>query len=113
MDPDNHPNAKRIAALNDYLRKTTTGGKVHLTRGVINAAGDRIFNLMKAIADFDNFTGDNDPWKEHDCAMIEWEGTPIIWKIDYYNELMQYGSEDPSNADKTTRVMTVMLASEY
>ena len=31
----------------------------------------------------------------------------------YYDPAMEYESQDPSNPDQTTRVMTVMLASEY
>jgi Protein of unknown function (DUF3768) len=40
-------------------------------------------------------------------------GERIFWKIDYYDENLEHGSEDPSDLFKTTRVLTIMLAGEY
>ena len=104
---------KRIRELNDHLRQTHKSGKVCLTIGIQCLSQETIIDLMAEIAHFDNFTEDNDPWKEHDCATMEHEGRKIIWKIDYYDKNLEFGSEDPANPEVTTRVMTVMLASEY
>ena len=68
--------------------------------------------LHKA-ATFDEFTEDNDPHGEHDFGSFELCGRKFFWKIEYYDRAMEHGSEDPSDPAKTTRVMTVMLASEY
>jgi hypothetical protein len=34
-------------------------------------------------------------------------------KIDYYDPSSQFGSEDPSDTGKTTRVLTLMLNTDY
>jgi Protein of unknown function (DUF3768) len=62
---------------------------------------------------FDNFTPDNDPHKEHDFGSFEIDGQKCIFKHDYYDKSLQYGSEDPGDPQKTTRVLAIMLADEY
>jgi Protein of unknown function (DUF3768) len=55
----------------------------------------------------------NDPHGEHDFGHFEIAGQKFFWKIDYYDAAMEFGSEDPADPTKTTRVLTIMLASEY
>ena len=40
-------------------------------------------------------------------------GEQIFWKIDYYDANLEYGSDDPSRPEVTTRVLTIMFAREY
>ena len=103
----------RIRDLNDAFRRSFSGGKVVMTAGV-----DALPDMVKAAAlqkaaTFDEFNEDNDPHGEHDFGSFELCGRKFLWKIDYFGRAMEHGSEDPSDPDKTTRVMTVMLASEY
>ena len=103
----------RIRELNDAFRSTFAGGNVVMTAGV-DALPDMVkAEALKQAATFDDFTEDNDPHAEHDFGSFELCGRKFFWKIDYYDRAMEYGSEDPSDPAKTTRVMTVMLASEY
>ncbi len=62
---------------------------------------------------FDDFTPDNDPHNEHDFGSFEIDDQKFIFKHDSYDKSMQYGSEDPGNQKKTTRVLTIMPADEY
>ncbi len=105
--------AKRIAALNDRFRQTYWGGKVMTTCGVNELSEDITARLFRAVSEFDRFNWRNDPHGEHDFGKVIIDGQKFFWKIDYYNNTMDAGSEDPANPDVTTRVLTIMLTSEY
>jgi hypothetical protein len=75
--------------------------------------GDFVSKALVQVMMFDDFNAGNDPHHEHDFGSFELEGEKLFWKIDYYNESMDGGSEDPSDPQKTRRVLTVMLAEEY
>jgi hypothetical protein len=105
--------AEKIRTLNDAFRRTLTGGQVMMTAGIAalsDAARARVLNKVRT---FDAFTADNDPHGEHDFGNFEVDGRKIFWKIDAYDAAMEFGSEDPADPNKTTRVLTIMLASEY
>jgi hypothetical protein len=105
----------RIRELNDAFRKTLnpTLGKVLLSAGVSALpfeVGQLAINTTKT---FDAFDQDNDPHGEHDFGNFELSGNRFFFKIDYYDASLEFGSEDPSDPSKTTRVLTIMLAEEY
>ena len=107
------PRAERIACLNDRISKTATGGVNVITRGVRVLPQFTPNDLLKALASYDRFDPDNDPHGERDFGDLELFGSDLLWKIDYYDREMRYGSSDPANAAHATRVLTVMLACEY
>jgi hypothetical protein len=106
--------ATRIRELNDQLRCKAIGGRIVMTRGIKALGADGVRNVLIAVAAFDDFTDDNDPWGEHDCAVLTVEGRRrIIFKIDYYDCALRWHSPDASDPAVTVRVLTIMLAEEY
>jgi len=103
----------RIRLLNDILRETMMGGQVVFTQGVRSLPTDQIAIAMRMVREFNAFTKDNDPHGEHDFGAFNVYGQKLLWKIDCYDKSMQHGSDDPSDIGKTSRVLTIMLASEY
>jgi hypothetical protein len=112
------PNTEKIRELNDAFRKGDRPelGRNMITSGIrelvaawpLGAAG--IYSIVQR---FDRFTNANDPHNEHDFGSFEFAGEKCFWKIDYYDRTLEAGSEDPADPEQTTRVMTIMLASEY
>lgn len=103
-----------IAKLNDEFRASIEqGGHFYMTRGVNALPKESKLEILGLVRTFNSFTDDNDPYGEHDFGGFDAKGERIFWKIDYYDKTMKKGSEDPADPEKTTRVLTVMLAREY
>jgi hypothetical protein len=103
----------RIRALNDALRTKGMGGRVLLTSGVAALSEQARQQVLGAVQAFDAFTPGNDPHGEHDFAVLAVAGQRVMFKIDYYDSNLTHGSPDPADPQVTTRVLTIMLASEY
>lgn len=107
------PRGEAIAQLNDTLRKTGEGGIVVLTSGLMALPSFDPAVLQAALASYDAFDVDNDPHGERDFGDLTLFGADLLWKIDYYDKDLRYGSNDPADPDVTQRVLTVMLASDW
>src|SRR5665213_3149399 len=108
-------NRDRIRKLNDTFRKSFDPnlGTMVLTSGVSALPDDVRAMAIRKTATFDAFSGDNDPYGEHDFGNFELAGHRFFFKIDYYESGLEFGSDDPTDAAKTKRVLTLMLAEEY
>ena len=103
----------KIALLNDTFRSTFLGGRVLVTPGVRELSPDTKERLLQEVRVFNTFDADNDPHGAHDFGSIELEGKTFFFKIDCYDKACEFGSEDPADPEKTTRVLTIMRADEY
>lgn len=103
----------RIAALNDTFRRSLTGGTLVLTGGIIALGREHQQAILAAVAAFDRFDADNDPYGERDFGALEAAGERVFFKIDCFDRTGDFASPDPADASVTARVLTVMLAGEY
>lgn len=104
-----------IARLNDECRKARihVSSRLIMTPGITGLDSEDISLIWEKVRKYNLFTVDNDPYGEHDFGSFRHNDQKIFWKIDYYDLDLTYASEDPSDEGKTTRVLTIMLASEY
>lgn len=114
---------RRIRELNDELRikRRTTLGLIMLTKEVRDfVRNDQTISphnwlersqiLLDALAEFDSFTPDNDPYGEHDGGTFTLWDREICFKIDYFDLSLLFHSEDPANPAKTRRILTIGFA---
>ncbi|MFC4594567.1 DUF3768 domain-containing protein [Sphingobium tyrosinilyticum] len=121
---------ERIRTLNDLARKNPgVAGRAVMTAGFAAREDLDHHAAITLIMAFNQFDEGNDPHGEHDFGAIyrlpsgEWVprrpedkkpiAETIFWKIDCYDNALEFGSEAPWDAERTTRVLTIMLASEY
>jgi len=122
MNSDNIEYTRKVADLNDQLRKDMFTGnmlkkhnlknKIVLTPGI---AGLNLIDKEKVFASvkyYGNFTKNNNPWGEKDFGSFNFKKETFNWKIDYYDNDMKYHSPDKTDPNKTVRVLTIMKAEE-
>ena len=102
-----------IRTLNDRFRRSGQGGQCFITPGVQELGLLAVFEIRQAVAHFDAFDEANDPYGEHDFGALTYCGHQLFWKIDYYDGELEAGSPNPADETVTTRVLTIMQASEY
>lgn len=105
--------SEKIRLLNDRFRQSFVGGKVMRTATVAALDPALQTKIMMAVQHFVEFNEDNDPHGEHDFVAVDVDGEKYFGKIDYYDLDMEHGSEDPAVPENTTRVLTIMHASDY
>lgn len=98
--------------IKQQLEKAGCRYEINMTASVHHAIEHKT-GLLQAIAAFDQFNEENDPYGEHDFLNFTFEGHTINAKFDYYAPDLEHGSEDPEDLNKTVRVLTIMLARDY
>ena len=105
--------AARIAALNDSLRITFSGGRVTQTPSIAALPSETRSKVLETVHYFKDFNETNDAFHEHDCAVFEVDGEAYMFKIDCYDLDMKCESPDPTDPTQTLRILTIMMATEY
>jgi len=77
--------------------------------------GASVEQIFLDVTQFEDFSEDNDPYGEHDFGAFDHpEAGKVFWKIDCYaDSACEWGSEHPHDPERSYRVLTIMLASEY
>jgi hypothetical protein len=93
----------KIIAMNDQLRTTFKGGRVQMTPSVYNLDDRLRGRALSALARFNKFEADS----EHDGGVFIFAGFAFEWRIEYRSKVGIGRSPDPSDPDKTLRVLTL------
>ncbi|MEP3948114.1 DUF3768 domain-containing protein [Ascidiaceihabitans sp.] len=112
------PTVQQLAQQNDEFRQGKPGipGQRFITMGINELLKQLEIppeQLAQAVAEFSQFTEENNPHGEHDFGAFEFHKHKCFWKIDYYDLDYTMGFDDPSDLSKTRRVLTIMLAEEW
>ena len=109
---------ERIAELNDRARQgLDRTARTIFTLDLLNELSDGSrrediiaqAKIMKAMRNCE-FSADS---PERDIAWFEVEGVSVMMKIDYFDAAFEWGSDDPSDAAKTRRAITLMRPEDY
>ena len=94
-----------IIALNDQLRTTFRGGRVQMTPSVYELDDRLRGRALSVLAHYNSFHPDSD----HDWGTFIFAGFAFEWRIEYRAADGSGLSVDPSDSQRTFRVLTVWV----
>jgi Protein of unknown function (DUF3768) len=98
---------ERIRILNDNYRSTLAmGGGVLMSRDFYALPATTKRNAFDRIVHYRKFA----PNGQHDAGLVITNGQAIAWRIEYRAVDFKNPSPDPSDPDKTIRILIVELA---
>ena len=101
------------ALLNDRFRQGDRSlGEYKLSRQVLALPKHKQKQLFKELHEFSDFNYENDPHDERKQGTLILENVVYIWKIDYLDISMTMLSEDPSDPNQTTRILSIIRKDE-
>jgi hypothetical protein len=93
----------KIVALNDQLRTSFKGGRVQITKSVYELDDRLRGRALSVLARCDKFHAES----EHDWGTFIFAGFSFEWRIEYRGKDGKGISPDPTDPDKTFRVLTL------
>ena len=103
-----------IARLNDRCRQgLDRTARILITRACLGTFADNrtaeIVAQAEILSALRSYQFRDVEADERDRGSFDYRGTVVYFRIDYYDAAMEYGSEDPSDASQTRRMLTIML----
>jgi len=107
-----------MALLNDefrhsLLKATPIKNKLILSFAVSQLSPIDQRRLIGKVVNYDAFSESTDPYGERDFGDISHNDETYYFKIDYYDNDLEFESPDPYDPSVTTRVLTIMHQYEY
>jgi hypothetical protein len=97
-----------IIALNDQLRTTFKGGRVQMTQNVLELDARLRGRAAFVMSRYNRFDDDS----EHDWGVFIFAGYSFEWRIEYRGPDGTGVSTDPSDPERTFRVLTLYAAGD-
>lgn len=106
---------RRVLAINPVWKGAMLQGQFVVSSGFRALPEDTQILLISAVATFNDFNDDNDPYGDHSFGVVEAAGARAFWKIDLYDTDYSFGVDLSAAADpsKVARVLTLYLPSEH
>jgi|SRR6478609_4597353 len=100
-----HEHAQKIAVLNDRFRQSFKGGRLIIGDKVRALSQSDQESLFRAIQIFNDFDGENDPYKEHDFGCVWLHNQRYYFQILCYDLQLVARSANPHKITHSRRVL--------